>query len=122
MIHPSTVSLISSMITSPRKHRQFIAGEPHEIGVGGVQLLLEPDNLSLENGYRANTAVDRVLQPRLCLVREGVHRVFSLVGLDLVEELAHVARSEYFVDVGEFLGLLRGKVRREDAAREAFSP
>ena len=100
----------------------IIVGVSDEVGVGGVELLLEAEDLALEDGDGADAAVDGVLGAGLGLVGEGVHGVLALVRLDLVQELAHVAGAEDLVHVRELLRLLRREVRREDAVRHALPP
>lgn len=101
---------------------EVVAGEADEIGVGGVELLLEALDLALEEGDGADAAVDGVPDPRLGLIGEGVDGVLPLVLGELVEELCDVAGAEDLVDVRELLRLLRRKIRREDAPWHALPP
>lgn len=95
--------------------RRQLRSSPREID-------LELAELALEQGDDADAAVDRVSQPHLGLVGEGVHGVLSLERFQVVEDLRHVARPEDPVDVDEFLWLVRRKIRGEDTLGLAFSP
>lgn len=133
----STTLLVKLMIIhrpSPRSHlrlnyrihpggrNDFIAGIADEIGIGSVEFLLEPLDLSLEEGNGSHAAVDRVPDTCLGLIGQGVDGVLPLVGEEVVEELGDIAGAENLVDVGELLGLLRWEVRSENAAGHAFAP
>jgi len=98
------------------------AGVAEELGVRGVQLLLQAVDLALEHGDGADAAVDGVLDARLGLVGERAHGVLPLVRQQLVEQLGHVAGAEHLVHVGELLRLLRREVGREHAPRQALAP
>lgn len=98
------------------------ASVTHQVCVGGIELLLKLKNLPLKNRDGTNAAVDGVLEASLGFVGEGVHRIFSLVRHDLVQQLANVAGSEDFVHVGELRGLLGREIRGENASGEAFPP
>lgn len=74
----------------------------------------------LEDGDEADAAVDRVAEAGVGLVGERIDGVLALGGVELVEDLGHVAGAEYLVDVGELLGLVRGEVGREHALLGAF--
>lgn len=106
----------------PGGRNDFIAGIADEIGIGSVELLLEPLDLSLEEGNGSHATVDRVPDTCLGLIRQGVDGVLPLVGEEVVEELGDIAGAENLVDVGELLGLLRWEVRGENAAGHAFAP
>lgn len=111
------------MVHRPRHRAWYLAtGVLDEISIRRVQLLLEPDDLPLEHWYRPHAPINRVFEPRLSLIGEGIDSVLSLVREDLIEELAHVASPEYLVDIGELLGLLGREVGRKDAIRQALSP
>lgn len=90
-------------------------GVSNQISIGGVEFLLKTKDVTLEDGDGTDAAVDGVFHAGLSLVGKRVYSVLPLVGLDLVEDLAHIARSEYLVDVGEFGRLLGWEVGREYA-------
>lgn len=77
------------------------------------QVMLELDHLPLQQSYGSNASVNRVLEPGLCFVSQGIHRVLPLLLRDLNEDLAHIAGSEHLVDFGEFLALVGTEVRGE---------
>lgn len=105
-----------------RLRRNVVAGITEQVGVSGVELLLKPLDLFLEESDGADAAVDGVSDASLGLVGEGIDGVFSLVRRELVEELRDVTGTEYFVDVGEFLRLFGWEVRSENTTWQAFSP
>ena len=106
----------------PRGRYDFVARIADEIGIGSIEFLLEPLDLSLEEGNGSHAAVDRVPDACLSLIGQGIDGVLPLVGEEVVKELGDVAGAEDLVDVGELLGLLWWKVRGENAAGHAFAP
>jgi hypothetical protein len=75
----------------------------------------------LEDGDDADAAVDGVAEAHVGLVGEGVHGVLALEGVELVQQLGHVARAEDAVHVHELLRVVRWEVGREHAVRLALA-
>ena len=71
----------------------------------------------MEEGDDADAAVDGVAEPHVGFVGKRIDGVLALARQQLVQKLRHVARSEHFVDVCEFLVLVRREVRRKHALR-----
>lgn len=76
----------------------------------------------LQEGNNSDAAVDGVAKTHVGLISEGIDCVFALRRLQLVEKLGHVTRPENFVNVCEFLRLVRWKIRREYTLRLTLSP
>lgn len=86
-----------------------------------VKIVLDLTEFMLEKGDVADATIDRISEPGLSLVGEGVDGVFALRRAELVEELGDVARAEHPVHVSELLGLIRREVGGEDAALSALA-
>lgn len=93
-----------------------------ELGFGAAEIHLKLAELVLEERDDADAAVDGVAQPHVGFVSQRVDGVFALVRLQLVQKLRNVAGAEHFMNVGEFLRLIRREVRGEHALRQAFPP
>ena len=65
--------------------------------------------------------MDGVLLPRVGLVGDGLHGILTLRRVDVLKDAQDVRDTEELVHIGEALGLIRGKVRRERAVGGAFS-
>lgn len=85
------------------------------------ELGLQLRHLALEDGDGAHAAVDGILDTRVGLVSERIDGVLALVHRELVQQLGNIAGAEDLVDIGEFVGLVRGEVGREHTFRRAFA-
>lgn len=81
--------------------------------LGESQVVLKLEHLPLQESNGSNAAINRVSEPSLCLVGQGIHSVLPLLLGDFNQDLAHIAGSEHLVDFGEFLALVGTEVRRE---------
>jgi hypothetical protein len=92
-----------------------------ELVLGAGEVLLELAEVVLEDGDDADAAVDGVAEAHVGLVGERVHGVLALEGVELVQQLGHVARAEDTVHVHELLRVVRREVGREHAVRLALA-
>lgn len=74
--------------------------------LGGVEIVVDLPQPVLEDGDETDAPVDWVFDAGICFVGQGIDGVFAVAGFELVEDLPYVAGAEYFVDVGELLGLV----------------
>lgn len=81
--------------------------------------LLDP---GVEEREVADAAVNRVAVPRFRLERQRIGRYLLLRRAEVAEDLGGVARAELPVHAREPRGVIRRKMRREDASRGAPSP
>lgn len=99
-----------------------IASVSNEICTGCIEFLLEPLDLPLKEGDGTDAPVDRVPDPGRGLKGKWAHSIISLVRGDLIEELGHIARTKYLVNVSKLLSLLRWEIRCKYATGQAFPP
>ena len=75
------------------------------------KVMLKLHHLPLQQSYGTNASINRVPKPCFRLISKWIHRVLSLFLRNLNEDLAHIACPEHLVHLGEFLALVRAKVR-----------
>lgn len=122
------VSSRDSRITTTTSHESVTGGGgdcqvlvPGELGFGAIKVHLELAELVLEERDDPDAAVDGVTEPHLGLIGEGIDGVFTLVRVQVVEELGDVASAEDSVDVGELLRLIGWEVRCKCTLGLAFA-
>ena len=93
-----------------------------QLVAGAGELLLDETEAVLEDGDDADAAVDGVSEAHVGLVGERVDGVLALVGVELVEDLGHVAGAEDAVHAGELGRVVGREVGREDASLRALAP
>ena len=92
-----------------------------QLVAGAGELLLDETEAVLEDGDDADAAVDGVSEAHVGLVGERVHGVLALEGVELVQQLGHVAGAKDTVHVHELLRVVRWEVGREHAVRLALA-
>ena len=93
-----------------------------QLVAGAGELLLDETEAVLEDGDDADAAVDGVSEAHVGLVGERVDGVLALVGVELVEDLGHVAGAEDAVHVHELLRVVRREIGRKHAVWMALAP
>ena len=69
----------------------------------------------LEERDDSNATVDGIAEAHVSLVGKRVDGVLTLMGVQLVQQLGHVARPKNFVNICKLLGLVRWEVRSKYA-------
>lgn len=92
-----------------------------ELRLGTTEVHLKLLKLVLEEGDDTDTAVDRVSEAHFRFIRKGSHGILALVGVEVVEELCHIARSEDLVDIDKLLGLVWREIGGKDTLWLALS-
>jgi len=94
----------------------------HQISICSIKFLLELKNLSLEHWNGTNATIHRIFDPCFCFICQRIHSILSLIGLHLVQNLAHVACTKNLVHICKLLRLLWRKIWGEYAIWHALSP